>query len=69
MNNAVCSNRENDYIKMVCMERVLDFQFVTLQFPSNLAAFEIAVDRSVTLTVGLGQDCVTNASYKASSQM
>lgn len=36
------------------IESVLDLQFVTLQFPLNLAVFKIAVDRSVTLTVGPG---------------
>lgn len=36
------------------MESVLDLQFVTLWFPSNLAGLGIAVDRSVTFTVGPG---------------
>lgn len=40
--------------RVVCMESILDLQFVTLQFPSNLAVFKIAVDRSVTFTVGPG---------------
>lgn len=39
---------------VVHMESVLDLQFVILQFPSNLAVFEIALDRSITLTVGPG---------------
>lgn len=47
---------------VVHMESILDHPFVTLQFPSNFAGFEIAEDRSVTLYctgpgIGLSDKC------------
>lgn len=39
---------------VVCMESILDLQYVALQFPSNVAVFKIAVNRSVTFAVGPG---------------
>lgn len=47
---------------VVHMESLLDLPFVTLQFPSDLAGFEIAEDRSVTLYctgpgIGLSDKC------------
>lgn len=45
------------------MDSILDLPFVTLEFPSHLAGFEIAVDRSVTLYctgpgIGLSDKCL-----------